>query len=257
MIKIENLSHQYRGRDSEAVKNINLEIGRGEIVVLLGPSGSGKSTLLRCINKIVSPSFGKVYIEGEDIISANSKRTKKIRQTIGMVFQNFNLIDRYTVLENALTGRLSYMTSFNTMINRYSEKDIERCMEVIGRIGLEELAYEKVKNLSGGEKQRVGIARALSQEPKIILADEPVSNLDPKLMRDIMDLLQKICKDDGITLVFSLHFLELARKYATRIVGLRAGKIVFDNTPEELTEESIVNIYGKTDSWFLYGRVEY
>ena len=257
MIKIENLSHQYRGRGSEAVKNINLEIGRGEIVVLLGPSGSGKSTLLRCINKIVSPSSGKVYIEGEDIIGANSKRTKKIRQKIGMVFQNFNLIDRYTVLENALTGRLSYMTSFNTMINRYSEKDIERCMEVIGRIGLEELAYEKVKNLSGGEKQRVGIARALSQEPKIILADEPVSNLDPKLMRDIMDLLQKICKDDGITLVFSLHFLELARKYATRIVGLRAGKIVFDNTPEELTEESIVNIYGKTDSWFLYGRVEY
>ena len=257
MIKIEGLSHQYINRGVEAIKNINLEIPQGEIVVLLGPSGSGKSTLLRCINRIVTPTSGKIFINGEDILKASGKNVKRIRQKIGMIFQNFNLVDRYSVLKNVLTGRLSYVKSFNSIINRYSHEDLKKCMDVLKRVGLEDLCEEKVTNLSGGEKQRVGIARALSQEPKIILADEPVSNLDPRLMRDIMNLLQKICKDDGITLVFSLHFLELARKYATRIIGLREGEIVFNNNPNQLTEESVVNIYGKTDSWFLYGKVDY
>jgi phosphonate transport system ATP-binding protein len=142
-------------------------------------------------------------------------------------------------------------------MSRYSKEDFEISMDALKRVGLEHLADERVVNLSGGEKQRVGIARALAQQPKIILADEPVSNLDPKLMREIMNLLQKICKEDQITLVVSLHFLELARKYATRIIGLRNGKIIFNNKPSELTEESIVNIYGKTDSWFMYGKVDY
>jgi len=257
MIRIENLSHQYRNRDTEAIKNINLKIKKGEIAVLLGPSGSGKSTLLRCINRIITPKSGRIFIEKDNILEVNSKQVEKIRQKIGMIFQTFNLVDRNTVLQNTLNGRLSHVRTFNILVNRYPKQDIEICMEALKRVGLESLAEERVTNLSGGEKQRVGIARALAQRPKIILADEPVSNLDPKLMRDIMNLLQNICKEDGITLVVSLHFLELARKYATRIIGLKNGKMVFDNKPSELTEESIVNIYGKTDSWFLYGKVDY
>jgi phosphonate transport system ATP-binding protein len=174
-----------------------------------------------------------------------------------MIFQSFNLVDSYTVLQNTLMGKLSYVKTLNSVLGIYSKKEVDECMAILKRIGLEQLAHERAADLSGGEKQRVGIARALAQNPKIILADEPVSSLDPKLMRDIMDILQKICVEDGITLIVSLHFLELARKYATRIIGLKEGEIVFDNKPSELTEESIVNIYGKTDSWFMYGKVDY
>lgn len=254
MIKIESLTHTYKNRNEEAVKNINLHIKRGENLVIIGSSGSGKSTLLKCINRLVEPISGKVFIEGEDIIHCPTKRTEKIRGKIGMIFQNFNIIERETVLQNVLNGRLRYNSSLKTIIGRFSKEDYAIVEESIKRVGLEEYKNERVANLSGGQKQRVAIARALSQKPDIMLADEPVSNLDPKLMKEIMDLLKNICIEKGITLISSLHFLDFAKRYGSRIIGMRNGEIVFDGKPEDLTEKDIVDIYGKTRDWYLYGK---
>ncbi len=254
MIKIENLSHTYKNRNEEAVKNIDLHIKKGESVVIIGSSGSGKSTLLKCINRLIEPTSGKVFIDTEDIINCPIKKAEKIRGKIGMIFQNFNLIERETVFNNVLNGRLRFNSSLKTVLGRFSKEDYSIAEENIERAGLYEYKNERVSNLSGGQKQRVAIARALSQEPDIILADEPVSNLDPKLMKEVMDLLKSICVEKGITLFSSLHFLDFAKRYGSRIIGMRNGGIVFDGNPEELTEKDIVDIYGKTKDWYLYGK---
>ena len=254
MIKIENLSHTYKNRNEEAIKNINLHIKKGESVVIIGSSGSGKSTLLKCINKLIEPNSGKISIEGEDIIHCPIKKAEKIRGKIGMIFQNFNLIERETVFNNVLNGRLSFNSSLKTIFGKFSKEDCDAVEDSIKRVGLSEYKNERVANLSGGQKQRVAIARALSQKPDIMLADEPVSNLDPKLMKEVMDLLKNICIEKGITLISSLHFLDFAKRYGSRIVGMRNGEIVFDGKPEELTEKDIVDIYGKTEDWYLYGK---
>ncbi len=254
MIKIENLTHMYNNRNEEAVKNINLHIKKGESVVIIGSSGSGKSTFLKCINRLVEPTSGKVFIDGEDIINCKIKKAEKIRGKIGMIFQNFNLVERETVFNNALNGRLRYNRSLKTIFGKFSKEDYDVAEDSIRRVGLSEYKNERVANLSGGQKQRVAIARALSQKPDIMLADEPVSNLDPKLMKEVMDLLKSICVEKGITLVSSLHFLDFAKRYGSRIVGMRNGEIVFDGKPEELTEKDIVDIYGKTEDWYLYGK---
>ncbi len=254
MIKIENLTHTYKNRNEEAVNNINLHIQKGESVVIIGSSGSGKSTLLKCINRLIEPNSGTILIEGEDIVNCKIKKAEKIRGKIGMVFQHFNLIERETVLTNVLNGRLRYNRSLRTIFGRFSKEDHAIVEENIKRVGLEEHKNERISNLSGGEKQRVAIARALSQKPDIILADEPVSNLDPRLMKEVMDLLMNICVEKGITLISSLHFLDFAKRYGSRIIGMRQGKIVFDGKPEDLTEKDIVDIYGKTKDWYLYGK---
>jgi phosphonate transport system ATP-binding protein len=254
MIKIENLSHTYKNRKEEAVKNINLHIKKGENVVIIGSSGSGKSTLLKCINRLIDPDSGSIFIEGEDIINVPIKKAEGIRGKIGMVFQNFNVIERETILSNVLNGRLRYNKSLSTIFGKFSKEDYAIAEDNLRRVGLIEYKNERVANLSGGQKQRVAIARALSQNPDIILADEPVSNLDPKLMKEVMDLLKNICVETGITLVSSLHFLDFAKRYGSRIIGMRHGQIVFDGKPEELTEKDIVDIYGETKDWYLYGK---
>ncbi len=254
MIKIKKLSHTYGNRTEEALKNINLHIKQGESVVIIGSSGSGKSTLLKCINRLIEPSSGNVFIEGEEITSCQIKKAEKIRGRIGMIFQNFNLVERETVLNNVLNGRLRHVSSLRALFGKFSEEDYAVAEDNIKRVGLEEYQHERVANLSGGQKQRVAIARALSQKPDVMLADEPVSNLDPKLMKEVMDLLKKICAEKKITLVSSLHFLDFAKRYGSRIIGMRSGEIVFDGKPEELTEKDIVDIYGKTQDWYLYGK---
>jgi phosphonate transport system ATP-binding protein len=256
MIQIKNLTHIYDNKHV-AVKDVNLDITEGELVILLGPSGSGKSTLLRCINKLINPSNGDVIIDGENIVKSPENDVNRIRQKIGMIFQQFNLIERSSVFDNVLKGRLGYIGTVESILGRYSKIDKKISQESLKRVGMDGFGQKRVSDLSGGEKQRVGIARALAQKPKMMLADEPVSNLDPKLMKEVLDLLQKICVEDKLTLVCSLHFLELAKKYATRIIGLKNGEIVFDNVPEELTEDRIVDIYGKTRDWYLYGKVGY
>jgi phosphonate transport system ATP-binding protein len=254
MIKIENLSHTYSNRNDEALKNVSLHIKKGENLVIIGSSGSGKSTLLKCINRLLEPTSGRILIEDEDIISSNIKKTEKIRGKIGMVFQNFNLIERETILTNVLNGRLRFNTPFKSIFGKFSKNDYAIAKNNLEKVGLEGYENERVANLSGGQKQRVAIARTLSQNPDIILADEPVSNLDPKLMKEIMDLLKDICDEKGITLITSLHFLEFAKRYGSRIVGMKDGTIVFNGTPDELTEKDIVDIYGKTRDWYLYGK---
>ena len=224
MIRIENLSHTYNSQNTEAIKNINLHIKKGESLVLIGSSGSGKSTLLRSINRLVEPSFGDIFIDNESILKAPVKRVHEIKGKIGMIFQNFNLIERENVFQNVINGRLRYNSSLYTLLGKFSEEDYAIVRENLRIVGLERYEQKRVADLSGGEKQRVAIARALSQKPDIILADEPVSNLDPRLMKEIMDLLKNICTEKGITLVASLHFLDFAKRYGSRIVGLRNGR---------------------------------
>jgi len=255
IVKIKNLNHKYRNRHEEALKNVSLNIKRGEKIVIIGSSGSGKSTLLKSINRLIKPTSGKILFNGEDILSCDQRKAECIRGKIGMIFQNFDLIERDTVLKNVLNGRLKYNSTIRTILGRFSKEDYSVARDNIKRVGLEKHEEERVSNLSGGEKQRVAIARALSQNPELILADEPVSNLDPKLMKEIMDLLKGICDEKGITLISSLHFLDFAKKYGSRIIGMQDGKIVFDGKPDKLTEKDIVDIYGKTKDWYLYGKV--
>ncbi len=255
MIKIQNLTHKYENRDEEAVKNINLHIKKGESLVLIGSSGSGKSTLLKCINRLIEPSSGKIHIDGKEILRCHIKEAEKIRGSISIIFQHFNLLERETVIYNVLNGRLCYNSTLRTIFGRFSKEDYEIAKEYIKKVGLEDYEHERVINLSGGEKQRVAIARALAQKPKIILADEPVSSLDPKLMREIMDLLIGICQEENITLVSCLHFLDFVKRYATRVVGIKDGRLIFDDKPQELNEKNIVDIYGKTKDWYMYGKL--
>lgn len=246
MIKIEGLHHKYKTKTEPALKNINLHIKKGESVVIIGSSGSGKSTLLRSINRLIEPSSGKIYVDNQDILSCSPRRAVKIRGKVGMIFQNFNLVERETVLKNVLNGRLRYNNALKTFFDIFSEKDhliAKNCIKIVGLEGYEK---ERVNNLSGGQKQRVAIARAISQNPDVILADEPVSNLDPRLVAEIMNLLLKICTKKGITLITSLHYLELAKKYGSRIIGLKNGEVVFEGNAYQLSEEDILNIFGKT-----------
>ena len=257
MIKIQNLNHIYtnKDRDEHAIRNLNLQIQEGESVVIIGSSGSGKSTLLKSINRLIEPSSGNVFINGEDILHSPIKRVYEMRSDIGMIFQNFNLLERETVFNNVLNGRLRYNTNLKTVFKRFSKEDYNAVQENIKRVGLGEYGKEKVLNLSGGQKQRVAIARTLSQRPRIILADEPVSSLDPKLMKEVMDLLKNICVEKGITLISSLHFLDFAKKYGSRIVGLKQGEIVFEKIPppallsiEQVSSTDACPVYEKKTS---------
>lgn len=240
MIKIENLNHKYKNKDEEVLKNINLHVKKGEIVALIGPSGSGKSTLIKCISKLIKPISGKIFINGRDILGANKKELREIRKKIGIIFQEFNLIERDTVFKNVLNGRLGFASILKSCFNKFSPNDYEIAEESLRDVGLLDFKNERVCNLSGGQKQRVAIARALSQKPQIILADEPISNLDPKLGRIVLQLLQKICREKGITLVMSIHFVDLVKEYFHKIIGIVDGSIVFHDDLQVYFKEEII-----------------
>lgn len=249
MILIENLRHIYNphyGADSVVgVSNINLSIGDGEIVAIIGASGAGKSTLLRCINRLLEPTSGKIFIDNEEILRCSEQKARTIRRKIGMIFQDFNLLKRSMVIENVLMGRLGYISTLRSLLTKYTytKDDILIAMDCLRKVGIEDLAYRRVDTLSGGQQQRVGIARALAQKPSIILGDEPISNLDPVRKIEIMNLLSEIHKKENITMIIGLHNIEIANKYASRIIGLVKGKVVFDGGVEELSEEKIVEIF--------------
>lgn len=247
MIKITELTHIYNSRDKArsvtGLEDVSLDIQEGEIVAVIGVSGSGKSTLLRCINKLLEPTSGDILINGESILKAPEHRARTIRRGIGMVFQNFNLLQRTKVIENVLMGRLGYISTARSLVRPYSPKDYDLALGCLHRVGIEDLAYRRVDTLSGGQQQRVGIARALAQKPSIILADEPVSNLDSSRKTEIMNLLKDIHRQDKITTLISLHDLDIARSYSSRIIGLVKGRVVFDGKPEELTDEKILAIF--------------
>ena len=245
MIKFENVSVTYPG-GVEALKDLNLEIKDGDFIIIVGLSGAGKSTLLRTVNNLVKPSTGAVYLEGKNVTSAKKKELKKIRSQIGMIFQTFNLVNRSTVLKNVLTGRLSNISTIRSILGLWPKDQKEMAFEALNQVEILEKAYVRASNLAGGQQQRVGIARALSQKPKVMLADEPVASLDPITSRVVMSYLKKVNTELGITTIVNLHFLDLAKEFGDRLIGLRDGKLVFDGNVNDVSDEDFENIYGRS-----------
>jgi len=247
-IEIKNVSFTYDNKH-DVLDGISLDIGEREIIALVGPSGVGKSTLLKCINRLIKPTAGDIKVFGESIMTADRTKLRNIRTKIGVVFQQFNLFDRQKVIDNVLLGRLGYINTLRGLLFFpslvYSESDYEMARNVLTEVGLGEYAEKRVFNLSGGQKQRVAIARALVQQPKIILADEPVSSLDPYLAKEILSLLVFVARKRKLTIVTSLHSLEIARSYSSRFVGMSKGKIVFEGTFKDLNQKMIDKIYDK------------
>ncbi len=244
IIEIKNLHKVYTG-GTHALKGINLNVKEGEFCILLGLSGSGKTTLLRCLNRLIESTSGKIQIDGEDVIAAKGQKLRLIRRKIGMIFQQFNLIKNMSSLTNVLTGKLGYTSLLNSIMFSKNKKDVKTALENLRRVGLKDFDENRIKNLSGGQQQRVAIARTLMQKPKVILADEPVASLDPATADSVMKYLGELNKNDNITIICSLHFLSLARKYGTRVVGLKDGEIVFDGTPLEIDKKRFKEIYGE------------
>ncbi|MRG86165.1 phosphonate ABC transporter ATP-binding protein [Salinibacillus xinjiangensis] len=237
MLDIQNLSVQYAGNDQAALSDVNLSFKRGEFVCVLGKSGAGKSTLIRCINGLLKPTNGEVHFDGKAITMLNEADLRQVRREMGMIFQHFNLIPRLTVLQNVLTGTFGYRSSFRNLIGWFSSEELERAHRVIADVGLTDQTKKRVERLSGGQKQRVGIARALLQRPKVLLGDEPVSSLDPGTSNHIFTLLKKIHDQHQLLTLINVHDVNLAKRYATRIIAVTNGKITFDGAPNDFNEE--------------------
>lgn len=227
----------------QALDDVSFEIGQGEFVVIIGPSGSGKSTLLRSLNKLIDLTGGTISIDGEQISNKRGKSLRLLRRKVAMVFQHYNLVYRLSVMQNVLHGRLGHMKGIKGIFGGYSEEDKLKAIELLNEIELGDYIYNRAGELSGGQKQRVGIARAIMQEPKIILCDEPIASLDPSTSKIIMDMIFHMAKKRNITCVVNLHQIDVALKYATRIIGLSKGKIVFDDLPDKLNNSTIEKIY--------------
>ncbi len=235
------------GNTTKALDDISFSLDEGEFVSIIGPSGAGKSTILRCINKLIDATDGSIIYDGQDIMKLSKKELREVRTKTGMIFQHYNLVDRLSVIENVLHGKLGQKSAIAGMAGIYSEKEKIQAFAILDELGLAEQAYKRCDALSGGQKQRVGIARAIMQQPRLILCDEPIASLDPKASKTIMDHLAKINSEKGITCIVNLHQVDVAMKYSQRIIGVAAGKIVFDGSPAELTQEKIHEIYQSND----------
>ena len=244
MIQFEDVSVTYRG-GVRALQNIDLTIEDGEFVVIVGLSGAGKSTLLRVLNGLVPATSGSITIDGVEVVGAKGKQLRKIRKGIGMIFQTFNLAGRTTVLNNVLMGRLASVPSWRSTLGLWPAEDREIAFQALERVGIVDKAYVRASNLSGGQQQRVGIARALAQQPSLMLADEPVAALDPVTSHQVMGDLQRINRELGITTLINLHFLDLARTYGKRLIGLREGELVFDGDIADVDDDTFREIYGR------------
>ena len=244
MLKVEHLTKIYEG-GTLALEDVSCEVKDGEFLAVIGLSGSGKSTLLRCINRLIEPTEGRITWNGVDITNASQEDLRRIRRRIGMVFQHFNLVSRSKVTTNVLSGRLGYTNPAYSLINRFAKDDHARAQAQLERVGLTDRDDHRADALSGGQQQRVGIARAMIQEPEMILADEPVASLDPVLAHSIMQYLEQINQEDKVTILCSLHFLDLVEKYSQRVIALNDGKLVFEGTAAELDDERFKDIYGR------------
>lgn len=236
MLELKNLSVRYPGTDINALSDINLSFEKGDFVCVLGKSGAGKSTFIRCINGLQKPTSGEICLDGQKVPTAK-EALRQVRREMGMVFQHFNLIPRLSVLQNVLTGRFGYRSTFKNLIGWFTAEEIEDAKKVIADMGLSELAHRRVENLSGGQKQRVGIARALVQHPRVLLGDEPVASLDPGTSNHIFTLLREVHDRLGLLTIINVHDVELAKRYATRIIALKNGELIFDGKPEDFTGE--------------------
>lgn len=244
MLEIQHL-HKIYPNGTHALTDVSFTVNEGEFLVVIGLSGSGKSTLLRCINRLIEPSQGKVIWKGEDVTAASGAELRRFRRRIGMVFQQFNLVKRSSVMTNVLAGRLGYANPWTSLIGLWTPSDRQKAVKALERVGIADKAYARADALSGGQQQRVGIARALMQDPELILADEPVASLDPVLSHSILQHLERLNKEEKITVICSLHFLDLVHRYGTRVVALKDGVKVFEGLPQEIDRARFKEIYGE------------
>jgi phosphonate transport system ATP-binding protein len=246
MLRIRGLTKTYRSGD-KALDGVDLVVPRGQLMALIGPSGAGKSTLIRCVNRLVEPTAGEVVVDGAPVTGLGGGALRQARRRMGMIFQEYALVERLTVMENVLSGRLGYVGFWNSWLRRFPQKDVDEAFRLIERAGLGGMHDKRADQLSGGQRQRVGICRALIQDPALLLVDEPTASLDPKTSRQIMRLLVELCAERQLAAIVNIHDVALAQMFVQRIVGLRAGRIVFDGPPAALTTETLTEIYGEED----------
>jgi len=246
MLRIEELTKTYKTGD-QALIEVGFTVQKGQVVGLIGPSGAGKSTLIRCVNRLVEPSSGRIFLNDLEVTSLGSLELRRARRRIGMIFQEYALVERLTVMENVLSGRLGYVPFWRSFSRRFPGEDIAKAYRLLERVGLSEHVDKRADALSGGQRQRVGIARALEQDPELLLVDEPTASLDPKTSRQIMRLIVEICRENELPAIINIHDVVLAQQFTDRIIGLRAGRLVFDGSPAQLTETVLTRIYGEED----------
>ena len=246
MLRLNQLSKVYKTGD-KALTSVDLEVPKGQVLALIGPSGAGKSTLIRCINRLVEPTSGSVMLGDVELTRLSSGRLRQERRRMGMIFQEYALVERLTVMENVLSGRLGYVGFWRSLFRKFPQSDVDEAFRLLDRVGLVEMADKRADELSGGQRQRVGICRALIQDPALLLVDEPTASLDPKTSRQIMRLICELCAERNLAAIINIHDVALAQMFVQRIVGLENGSVVFDGSPKDLTEEVLTRIYGEED----------
>jgi len=246
MLRLEQLEKRYRTGDL-ALKGVDLTVPDGQIMALIGPSGAGKSTLIRCINRLVEPTGGKVLLNDLELSALGAGQLRRARRRMGMIFQEYNLVERLSVMENVLSGRLGYVGFWRSYFRKFPQSDVDEAFRLLGRVGLDHMVDKRADELSGGQRQRVGICRALAQDPELLLVDEPTASLDPKTSRQIMRLICELCGERKLSAIINIHDVMLAQMFAQRIVGLKLGEIVYDGPPDGLTADVLTEIYGEED----------
>ena len=246
MLEIKQLVKKYHTGDL-AINGVDLKVEKGQVMALIGPSGAGKSTLIRCVNRLENPTSGEIWLNGENIVKMRSGKLRRARRNMGMIFQEYALVERLTVMENVLSGRLGYVGFWRSFLRKFLQSDIKAAFGLLEKVGLDTMVNKRADELSGGQRQRVGIARALIQKPDILLVDEPTASLDPKTSRQIMRLITELCEENQLAAIINIHDVALAQMYAERIVGLREGSIVYDGPPDDLKPDVLTEIYGKED----------
>ena len=246
MLRLEKLVKTYPTGD-QALKSVDLEVPQGQVAALIGPSGAGKSTLIRCINRLVEPSSGKAWLGDVELTSLGSSALRRERRRMGMIFQEYALVERLTVMENVQSGRLGYVGFWRSFLRRYPQSDVDEAYRLLDRVGLLDMADKRADELSGGQRQRVGICRALIQNPALLLVDEPTASLDPKTSRQIMRLICELCAERGLAAIINIHDVALAQMFVQRVIGLRSGTVEFDGPPNALSPDVLTTIYGEED----------
>jgi len=246
MLEIKQLVKKYRTGDL-ALNGVDLKVDKGQVMALIGPSGAGKSTLIRCVNRLEAPTSGEIWFNGENIVKLRSGKLRKARRNMGMIFQEYALVERLTVMENVLSGRLGYVGFWRSYLRKFPQTDVKEAFRLLEKVGLEKMFNKRADELSGGQRQRVGIARALIQNPDILLVDEPTASLDPKTSRQIMRLITELCEEQQLAAIINIHDVALAQMFSERIVGLREGSIVYDGSPDDLNPDVLTEIYGEED----------